>query len=118
MNLGFNFSNRKILSIIFLLLCIFISLSLSKIPFLVNNTMPVKEVTLEGMDNNDSKSVIKTILIDKHVQSNKKKLNAINDIIPFIEDKKIKSRIQTIINNKKTSDVTKMENLKKLVSKK
>lgn len=118
MNLGFTFSNRKILSIVILLLCIFLSLSLSNIPFLVNNTMPVKEVTLEGMDNNDSKSVIKTLLNDKYIVSNKKKISAINDIIPLIEDKKLQTKMKNIINKKNTSDVTKIKNLKDLVSKK
>jgi hypothetical protein len=114
MNLGFAFSNRKILSIVFLLLCIFISLSLSNIPFLVNNTMPVKEVTLEGMDNSDSQTVVENILNDKIVTSNKKKLTAIEGIIPFIEDKEIRTKFNTILNNRKMSDSKKIEKIKSI----
>lgn len=114
MNLGFTFSNRKILSIIFLILCIFISLSLSNIPFLVNNTMPVKEVTLEGMDNNDSQTIVKNILNDKTVPAINKKLTAIRGIVPFIEDKKIRGKMDSVFNNRKLSDSKKIEKIKNI----
>lgn len=95
LNLAF-VSKKKILSMIFLLLCIFISLFINQ--FLYKNNISISPSNIEGLD---TKIAIKQINeISKDEKSTPaQKINTINSIIPLIDRTKYRNDFYLIVSD-------------------
>jgi len=108
-NLGF-FLKRKAFSIILLLACIFISLALSDIPFLVSNY----STSTEGMTTSSVVSKINDILNDGN-PTKAQKLTAITGLVALMTSVSDQNKYNEPLTDGKLNEDEKVKAIQKLV---
>jgi hypothetical protein len=98
--------------ILLLLLCIFISLLLSDIPWIINFLN--NKNTQEGMVSDDSINTMNKILNDKYA-TNTQKLSAIKSLTDIMENLKDQTQYLTILNDGTKNEKEKIDDITKLV---
>lgn len=111
-DLGF-FLKRQGWSIVLLLACIFISLALSDIPFLVSN-YTMQKVPIEGMETPSVLSKIKAI-IDDTTGTITEQITAIKGLVALMSTNQDKKPYDNILTDSKLSDSEKIKEIKVLV---